>query len=270
MFNSNKVLFIDGPYCIFSAFFSAKKKLLKNNPELAKTEDWSRCEKFTKIFYKRIKNLIYQMSKKFEVRRSNIYFVRDCPRETIWRRDYYQKYKENRKTTTRHNKKTHSLGNLFKWIYGELPEMAKKLDFKIIKINSAEAEDVISVIVKEIRRESIESKIYIIAADSDYYQILDDNIYMYNLFFKRLDIKLKETPLELLTTKILKGDDTDNVRGVLSRGKKKDTKNIFSSHININKFLLNRRLIDFKCIPMKIKENILDEYRHLNSIQVSA
>lgn len=270
MFNYNSHLFIDGPYCIFNTFFYAKKKFLKNYPELVDIKDWSHCEKFTKIFYKKIKNLIYNLSKKFGIHRSNIYFVRDCPRETIWRKKYYAKYKINRKITTRHNKKTYSLGNLFKWIYGKLPEMAKKLNFKIIKINHAEAEDVISVIVKDIRKNSKENMIYIIAEDSDYYQLLDDNIFMYNLLFKRLDIKLKETPHELLTRKILSGDNTDNVSGVLSKKNKIHEKNIFASNINFNKFLLNMRLIDFKSIPLNIKENILDKYHYLSSIHYIA
>ena len=102
--NKNKKILIDGSYLIYCSYFNSsylyKKKYPKEN--FNGSDDISKNDKFLNIFYHILTKNMRKLKKFFNILYSDIFFVRDCLRETIWRLNIYDKYKVDRKTFVKH------------------------------------------------------------------------------------------------------------------------------------------------------------------------
>lgn len=249
-------LLVDVSYLIYNSFFKSKRQYFsKNSINTEENYDWNCNEKFKRILEKNIKNNIYRLQNNFQIKYKDIIFVRDCLRETIWRTKIYPKYKANRSSILKHDNINQYLGNLFIYLYNEyLPMLLKKFGISMIKVEEAEADDIIFVFAKLLEKNNISS--IIIANDTDFYQILSDKIKMYDLSLK--EEKKINNPDQHLLYKILRGDKSDNIHGFRIKKKEFFENKILSDTIsnNIPLFLNNRKLIDYKCIPLYIKDRI--------------
>jgi 5'-3' exonuclease len=236
--------------------------------------DWTKNEQFVEIFISTIKGNFRKLKKNFMVSYKNIFFVRDCLRETIWRLDLYDKYKTDRKSFVKHKNCKLDLGKLFVNVYKKiLPELLKIFNFNIIKVDNAEADDVIFLLTKLMTNEA--KDVNIISTDSDFYQLLCDKVKMYEISLKEIVInKIPDFNIlndenymkNLLLFKILKGDRSDNIKGLHINKKSFNIENIInltSKKNNINVFIRNRKLIDSNYIPFKIKEKVLSIYKNM-------
>lgn len=162
---------------------------------------------------------------------SEMYLIRDCPRDEIWRLKLLPTYKAHRSSSTS------TVGPLIKHLNTVL---APKF-LKVLRIAEAEADDVIAVLVDLFSAMFPSRKILIIANDSDYDQLLTrDNIEIWNPVggWSKRSID----PLASLNAKVEFGDRTDGIPPAGS---------------SIAKMIRNRELIDFSYIPRKIQDRII-------------
>ena len=204
------------------------------------------------------------------------YFVQDCPSDTIWRKEFFPEYKEQRKTFYKSSK--WQGGPVFKHVYQTLlPKLIKELSCHHYRIPTLEADDVIYLLREKFAAESAEPetsaksttrnpqwRYVIITNDHDYLQLLDADTELINLQKKLLRTKSCGDPLIDLEKKIIGGDSSDNIPACFPRcGKKtldklaRDPKQLeqwFVKHSGSReKYLRNRRLIDFREIPEKYR-----------------
>jgi 5'-3' exonuclease len=209
-----------------------------------------------------------------------------------WRKAVYSRYKESRQK----NKKESRVD--WKELYKNLNILANELKhhmpFKVLKVKSAEADDIIAVLSKSLRNPCI-----IITRDEDFFQLLrkktiriydpikqviygpDDfeNLkeFVMKLIFcgqKKDDIPNIFTPNDWGNTPLTEGKRRpgfgekkwesvkDDLKGFIQKGHKikiKDKTLNIDLHKNLKR---NRILIDFDKIPLTIQNRIIDCYNN--------
>jgi len=201
-----------------------------------------------------------------------------CDDKNYWRKQIFPYYKANRKKT-RDNSEinwTHVF-DVFNKIKSELRE---NFPYRVIQIESAEADDIIATIVNEHGRELASDdheKILILSGDKDYIQLHRyANVRQYDPTRKKWITH--NDPERYLYEHILKGDAGDGVPNVLSDGdtfvtdkrqrpltQKKidvlyDNRNAPIDENLIFSFARNKTLIDLSMIPNNIKEQVMAKY----------
>jgi len=107
----------------------------------------------------------------------------------------------------------------------------------------------------------------------DYLQLANDNIQLYDLKYKKLTERKSSfnNAEKDLFVKILTGDKSDNIKGVFKKCGPKtackyfDNKELFEEKLNsvegaMERYLLNKKIIDFNEIPEELVKNFLEEY----------
>lgn len=271
-------LFVDGGSFTFDTIFktlceynSRKDKSLPSDVE--SLIDPCKDPIFNTMLEKNYVNRIKLLTKNHHVQYDNIVIACDRPRETCWRTNIYPEYKTHRGNSTKHKGCSYDMSNIFRNIYSNiLPKIQSNFGINIIQIDHAEADDIISVLVRNLKPDN---QAIIITSDNDYLQLLDrPETYIYRANGESGNIKLNgKSPSEKLYEKIILGDKSDNIDPF--HPDKNFTKFLLSCEIDdINniiyrdellkeKFEKNRRLIDFNCIPNNIKDNIIKSYKSL-------
>jgi len=151
---------------------------------------------------------------------------------TTNRRYLYPDYKKNRDHSDRivnwksfssqeeeHHSKKNEIGRLIDYL--------QMLPVTLVSIDKMEADDVMSYIAGKIYSEYDDSNICIYSTDKDFFQLVNDRIYVFSPTKKRHyyeDDILKEYgvhPRNYLLYKCLLGDDSDNIHGITGIGEKK-------------------------------------------------
>jgi len=271
-----KYLLIDLSYFVFYRYFAlinylkCSNTLEKNAKEFYINDEFT--TRFGAIFEKTILGLLQTHFGKWNKENLDgeimVIFGKDCERSTIWRNEYFPEYKCNR------DEKRNCLfdGTIFDYVYETIiPSLLEKYSFmKICCCDRAEADDVIAIAVSVINRKRDESKIIIITNDHDYLQLLDDVDGIFNL--RGVDLRTKACKgcaKNNMISKVLQGDPSDNIKGLVSKKKAMMLLSQFSTPEEIEAFFLesateiqrehyslNKRLICFSKIPNDIYENI--------------
>jgi len=269
-------LLVDSSYVSFHRFFSTLIWYNGFHPDEEINDDYDWLE--NKVFMKHfddtyMKNLI-KFKNMYNIPFENMIIVRDCPRETIWRMNLYPEYKANRKNTCNYKNKKYNIGNIFKHIYNNLyPILEKQYGFRIVKIDNAEADDIIAVLATKIREIDKSRLLVIISNDNDYLQLVNEKTLIWSLQHKLLNTKVETTADEILLKKVLKGDDSDNIPSLVGNMSEKELNEMIKDTRKLNNWLNshpdkmdsyynNRKLIDFNYIPMEIKNSILNECKN--------
>jgi hypothetical protein len=187
-----------------------------------------------------------------------------------WRKDIFPQYKYNRsKNKKKDNIDWSKVHEIMNTIHHEVLET---FPYKNIKILSVEADDIIAVLCKKY---SEKEKIVIVSNDKDFNQLQRyPNVRQYSPIKKEF-INCGD-PEDFLISHIIKGDSSDGIPNILSDddtflcedkrqkpcGMKKinQIKGELSEWTNTDNWKRNQKLIDFNFIPVKIEEDILDEY----------
>ena len=161
----------------------------------------------------------------------NMILCRDS--RNIWRKKIYPQYKSNRSYS--------KYGPYIKELYKNIEKM-----FNIVlRIDGAEADDIIAILTFFYIKQNIKNHVYIISNDSDFFQlskmINSTRIHIFNnANFKEYDcygFNIEE--------KIYKGDPCDNVKKL-----KKD--------FTVLDYLQNKQLIDLSYVPRFIQNKVFD------------
>ncbi len=199
-----------------------------------------------------------------------------CDDKNFWRRQRFPYYKANRKKYREQSDVDWS--NLFNILNKVRDEIKSYFPYKVIQVESAEADDIIATLIKN----HDDEKILILSGDKDFIQLhAQNNVSQYDPVHKRW-INHKD-PTRYLIEHIAKGDRGDGVPNMLSKddvfvngGRQKPMRtkyldtlqgNVDEIESNIDNeeikrgWLRNRMLIDLMYIPSEIKSSVIEQYK---------
>ena len=255
--------------------------------------------KYTELYKRNIDNIC----KHFGVRHEDILFARDCPRSEIWRCSIYPQYKGTRnsghidpatlaeiESKIRLQMETTGMDPSWQTLQGQElspttlgmgPVIKHNNDtflksnyVRLMRIDSAEADDVVAVIAQRVRQLQPDRRIIIVANDQDYMQLHDPKLEVVELSAKFKNIRKGDlTGEEYLLHKIIGGDSSDNIpscgvsaiSGVRSAKDLALDPDLLATTLEANEgfrkqFELNQRLVDFRKMPQELQDLIWKEF----------
>ena len=270
-------IFIDGSYFCFYRYYSVLTWWKHSHPEIALENPYNNDEflqSFKNSFVKNVASIAHKLNIN-NTNNSNVKIIvgKDCKREHIWRHELINEYKANRPSgmdSRNQNGEPGAMfygGAFFKMAYEENLFLKGGAQM-VLKHPHLEGDDVIAVSVKYLLKKYDTCKIVIVTSDKDYLQLLEPRVQIFNLMFKNLaDLKgCSNNAKQDLFVKIVMGDKSDNIRSVLQKCGPKTALKCFEnpeyfrarldSENAHDKYLLNKKMIDFDEIP----QNLIDEF----------
>ena len=198
-------------------------------------------------------------------------FVICCDSAQNWRKDSFPEYKANRKTKREND--TTDWKSLFEFLHEMIEDFRTYFPYKVMKVERAEADDIIAVLVEE----NPVNPITIISSDKDFIQLQKyEGVQQWAPLKKDW---VEGDPDESLWEKLIKGDTGDGVPNILSaddtfvtEGKRqrpittkkmelwKTDKNSWTEDMHRN-FNRNQTMVDLSKCPESIRINIINQYR---------
>jgi 5'-3' exonuclease len=196
-----------------------------------------------------------------------------CDNTNVWRKQIYPYYKANRKKSQ--EKSELDWKSIFECLNKIRQELKDNFPYRIIDVESAEADDVIATLVKY---KHDEQNILIMSGDKDFIQLHKyDGVQQYDPVRKRKIAH--DNPKRYLVEHILKGDSGDGIPNVLSpdncfvvgeRQKPMTAKKIaqyltndpstIEDPIVLRNYHRNQQLIDLSFVPSYIEDKVLEQY----------
>jgi len=258
-------IIIDVSYWIFYRYF-ALIQYFKHSKYIENLDIEKLYENpvFVQKFDEMIQNTIKNVKKKLKITKQNSIVIAacDCPRQHIWRNDFYKHYKETR---IKNNK---FVGiDFFKHVYNSDLLNNSDIDY-IFKHKRLEGDDIIAILKNYIRK-TRNDNIYIIANDHDYLQLIDEYTHVINLQNKNLlhNNNIFPDGNKNLFFKIVQGDKSDNIYPLLKRCSKETIEyyyenpeifeNILKEKNLFEQYQLNKKLISFFEIPVELKNEFI-------------
>jgi len=204
-----------------------------------------------------------------------------CDSKNVWRREYFPNYKAGRKANR--EKSEHDWDAIFTILHRIKDEIKTFLPYKVIEVETTEADDIIAVAIKRIKRvvgPNHSKKVLILSGDKDFIQLHSPNVKQYNPVLNKF-VGKGENPSLYIKEHILKGDRSDGIPNVLSddnvfvdgRRQRPLSKKKINSWVEEvfmtfteeeqKNYDRNRKLIDLSCIPHDIEANINDEFSNV-------
>ena len=205
-----------------------------------------------------------------------------CDDKNYWRRQAFPYYKAHRKKAREQSELDWS--TIFQTLEKIRNELNDNFPYKVIHIESAEADDVIGSLVSEYGNEDLSygEKILILSGDKDFVQLQKyANVVQFDPIRKKW---IKHTdPQKFLFEHICKGDQGDGIPNILSddntfvsdkRQKpmtQKRMDQLFESEMNADNpnyrnFVRNKQLVDLSEIPTYIRTAVIDKYNEPKTI----
>ena len=202
-----------------------------------------------------------------------------CDSKNVWRREVFPNYKAGRKANRA--KSEHDWDAIFSMLHNIKDEIRNFLPYKVIEIETAEADDIIATLVNRLQRRTGPNhakKVLILSGDKDFIQLHNDNVRQYNPVLSKF-VGKGETPSIYIKEHILKGDRSDGVPNVLSddnvfvegRRQRPLSKKKIEAWVNEvfmtfteeeqKNYNRNRKLIDLSCIPPELEAKIMNEFK---------
>ena len=195
-----------------------------------------------------------------------------CDNTNYWRKQKFPYYKANRKKAQ--EKSEMDWKSIFECMNKIRSELKEYFPYRVIDIESAEADDIISTLV----RIHCFEKVLILSGDKDFIQLHTyGNVKQYDPVRKKWISN--ENPDRYLEEHILKGDSGDGIPNVLSSDncfvvgdrQKPLTQKKIDALIELNldgkfdhplftNYMRNRQLIDLRFIPAEIGAKVIEAY----------
>jgi hypothetical protein len=201
-------------------------------------------------------------------------FVIACDNKNYWRRQLFPYYKANRKKSQAESELDWKA--IFECLGKIRAELKEFFPYRVIDVESAEADDIIGTLCQEFGNTN--EKILILSGDKDFQQLQQYiNVQQYDPVRKKKIIC--NDPDRFLLEHIIKGDAGDGIPNILSDdnsfviGKRQSpvTQKKLDSlaglnlegkydHPNFRNYMRNKQLIDLTQIPANVRQNILESY----------
>ena len=206
-----------------------------------------------------------------------------CDSKNVWRREIFPNYKAGRKATR--EKSQHDWDSIFKILTDIKNEIKTFLPYKVIEVETTEADDIIATLVKRVKRivgPNHEKKVLILSGDKDFIQLHGPTVRQYNPVLAKY-VGKDENPSIYIKEHILKGDRSDGIPNVLSddnvfiegRRQRPLSKKRINDWVNQvfmtfteeeqKNYNRNRKLIDLDCIPQEIEDKINNEFNDVKA-----
>lgn len=245
-------LIIDGSYYCFYRYHALKQWWGFARKDICpEAESDEFLEKFREVFVKKL----LELPKTLKIDKPTIILGKDCPRKDIWRMELFPDYKGSR--TSDNNP---LLKQCFQMVYQENLFQQGGI-IKTLYHPRLEADDVIALHTKHLRETKPDAFIHIVTSDTDYIQLLQDNVELYTLNKKLLrNSKGFDGNVEkYLFCKCIMGDKSDNIPSAFPKCGQKTAEKCWNQPDFLKEKLkeslvqqqyeLNRTLIEFKNIP---------------------
>jgi len=200
-----------------------------------------------------------------------------------WRKQVFPNYKANRKKNREQS--GHDWETIFDVINRIKLELKEFMPYKLLELETAEADDVIAVLIRKIQRvvgPNHAKKILIVSGDKDFIQLHNEYVKQYNPILNKY-VGKDETPGIYIKEHILKGDRSDGVPNILSDdnvfvegrrqrplSKKKINELICAGFLYTalndeerKNYERNQKLIDLTYIPQELEEKIKSEFDNI-------
>ena len=195
-----------------------------------------------------------------------------CDSGNVWRRQAFPNYKAGRKANR--EKSEHDWTMIFDLLSKVKNEIKQFLPYKVIEVESVEADDIIAVLCRRTNE-----NVLILSGDKDFIQLHNDRIKQYNPVLNKF-VGQGENPSLYIREHILKGDRSDGIPNVLSddnvfiegrRQRPLSKKKIeawcneivptFNDEEQKN-YERNKTLIDLNCVPKELEDKINREFEN--------
>jgi 5'-3' exonuclease len=217
-------------------------------------------------------NSLRSYSKQFKSKYGKLVIC--CDSRKYWRRDVFPFYKSHRKKDR--DKSDFDWGLIFDTLNKIRDELKTSFPYKVIEVESAEADDVIAVLAA---RFSPHEEILILSSDKDFVQLQKyDGVQQYSPILKRF-IRT-EDPKMFVKEHIIRGDRGDGVPNFLSSDSsiasgerqksinnkklkewlKDSPSNFCETDVMKHGWSRNQLLVDFDHIPVSLQEQIVNAY----------
>ena len=198
-----------------------------------------------------------------------------CDAGNNWRKQVFPYYKANRKKNRENSELNWNA--VFETLNKVRDELKEFFPYRVIQVDTAEADDVIGTLVQEFGNTS--EKILILSGDKDFMQLQTYmNVKQFDPVRKRW--KTTNDPSRFIKEHIIRGDTGDGVPNFLSAdntfvigsrqkpisNKKleiwldKDPKEFCDENM-LRGYYRNQQLVDLSFIPETIKEQVLEQYQ---------
>ena len=227
----------------------------------------------TEVDIKKLRYMILNSLRMYRKKYANEFgeLVICCDGSLSWRREIFPHYKAGRKT----GREVSPLD--WTQIFGCFDQLKKELKenfpYRLIQVDTAEADDIIGTLVLKDRKPN--ERTLIISSDKDFIQLqMNENVFQYSPVTKKMLNGVD--PHEYLREHILRGDKSDGIPNVLSSDNcivdgirqtpmtKKLIKEWEESSIpekHRERFERNTTLVDLRYTPFHLQEKILEQYK---------
>jgi len=227
-----------------------------------------------------ILNTLRMYNKKF--RKDYGQMVIACDSST-WRRQYFPNYKfKRRESRDKDEVEKANWEEIFRIISMVREEIQENLPYRVVKVDGAEADDIIGTLAMETQEFGKHDDVMIVSADKDFVQLQKyKNVKQYSPMQKKF--VTEKNPNTYLFEHVLKGDSGDGVPNVLSGDnvfaegirqtpvtrKKLDywtepaqnLQSVMESEVYRN-YMRNKKLIDLEEIPEELRTEIINTYEN--------
>ena len=253
-------ILIDGSYFIFYRYHALLTWWRHAKPDESKDSEPTEMPEFMEKFQSTFTSKLLEIPSKLKLKdETNIMMVaKDCPRSTIWRNKYYDKYKATREKTD-----TIMVKPFFKDSYDSLFQNAGIET--ILSYPELEADDCIAITVEHITKTYPDAKVWVIASDMDYAQLASERVNIITLKYTNItDSKhLSGNAEKDLFCKIVSGDKSDNIPPIFPRCGAKTAAKYYDKPAEFEKklaavagsrelFERNKCIVSFKHIPEEL------------------
>jgi hypothetical protein len=229
-----------------------------------------------KIEENMVRHMVLNSLRSYKVKFADEYgeMVIACDNTNYWRKQLFPYYKANRKKNQ--EKSEMDWKAVFECLNKIRAELKEYFPYRVIDIESAEADDIIATLVDDV---IAPEGFLILSGDKDFIQLHKyDNVKQYDPVRKKWITH--ENPERYLAEHVLKGDSGDGVPNVLSndncfvigeRQKPLTQKKIDilielgldgkTDHALARNYMRNKHLIDLSMIPTDVKEKIFESYK---------
>ena len=160
---------------------------------------------------------IQSLSKSYEAQRTIVCFDFG---KSYYRMDMHDEYKGTRK-------KPQDEEEIKKYedFFAVLNSLPDELDEEVLKFRGVEADDILAWITQNISNRYDHT--WIVSSDRDLYQLIDDNVSIFNIFSRKevtiqtLEDDFEITPSQYMLSRIIEGDKSDNILGIEGIGPKR-------------------------------------------------
>lgn len=160
---------------------------------------------------------IQSLAKSYEAARTIVCFDFG---KSYYRMDMHEEYKGTRKKPQEEEEI-----KKYEEFFAVLNALPEQLDDEVLKFRGVEADDILAWITQNISERYDHT--WIISSDRDLYQLIDENVSIFNIFGRKevtlqtLTEDFEVTPSEYMLSRVIEGDKSDNILGIEGIGPKR-------------------------------------------------